>query len=391
MMHFEGIFSTGRRSILILCAFLHGLNHALQLILPPLYVAIRDDLGLEGLSRVMLLGTVYFVVYALVGFPYGVLADRFSKKKILLAGTFLNSFAFVIVAYSRSYSVLLAAMVLGGIGGGTYHPVGNALLSNLFKDTVGRAFGIAGIGSSLGLFVGPIASGFMGMHYGWRVSCLAFAILGMGFAAALVLLMPEEDGKALSQKGEGSAGRTLLAALAPVIIVFGLRDFCFWGVTYLTPTMTQARIGFTEGTAGLVIGLMSLTGAFSQPLAGAISDRFGRQKVLGCALALAGICVLFLPHAGRISIFLLALTSGITLLATVPVIDAAAAEIVPPFMRGRLFGGMMTLGILLGALSPYIVGMIHDAAGGYSAAYLALGLSALLGSALSLFVFSRGS
>jgi MFS family permease len=75
-----------RRLSLVLCAFLHGLNHALQLILPPLYVSIGADLGIEGLSPVMLLGTIYFVVYAVVGLPYGILADRFSKKRMLVLG-----------------------------------------------------------------------------------------------------------------------------------------------------------------------------------------------------------------------------------------------------------------------------------------------------------------
>jgi len=351
-----------RRLSLVLCAFLHGLNHALQLILPPLYVSIGGDLGIDGLSPVMLLGTIYFVVYAVVGLPYGILADRFSKKRML---------------------------VLGGLGGGTYHPVGNALISDLFKDMVGRAFGIAGIGASFGLFFGPFASGFLGERYGWRASCMAFALFGIAVTAAFALVMPDDRREVSTEKYESGQRRALLVAILPVIMVFGVRDFCLWGMTYLTPAMAQTTIGFSVETAGLLIGLMSLTGVVSQPLAGTMSDRFGRRKVIVFSLAAASPCVLLFPHAAQLSIFPLVIAAGFALLATVPVVDAAAAEIVPPSMRGRLFGMMMTLGILLGALSPYAVGVIHDVSGGYALAYLVLGISALLGAGLSLLVFSK--
>jgi len=378
-----------RRLSLVLCAFLHGLNHALQLILPPLYVAIGTDLRIDGLSPVMLLGTIYFVVYAVVGLPYGIIADRVSKKKMLVLGALVNSMAFFLVAYSRSYSVLVVAMVLGGLGGGTYHPVGNALISNLFKDSVGRAFGIAGIGGSFGLFFGPVVSGLLGEHYGWRASCMAFALFGMVVTAAFALVMPEDKRETSSGKDERGQSRALMAAILPVIMLFGVRDFCLWGITYLTPSMAQTSIGFSLETAGLLIGLMSLTGVISQPLGGMLSDRFGRRRVIAFCLAAATPCVLLFPYAGSLFIFPLVIATGFALLATVPVVDAAAAEIVPPSMRGRLFGMMMTLGILLGALSPYVVGVIHDASGGYVPAYLVLGASALLGSGLGVVVLSK--
>lgn len=375
---------------LILCAFLHGLNHALQLALPPLYLSIRDDLRLDGLSPVMLLGTLYFVTYAVTGLPFGLLGDRFSKKKILLMGTLLNSLAFVMAAYCRSYGLLAAAMILAGLGGGSYHPVGNALLSNIFKGTVGRAFGIAGMGASLGLFLGPFAAGYMGQHFGWRLTCLVFGLFGTAVAAGFALLMPEEARSDPSRKEEKVVkGRHLLTALLPLIAIFGMRDFCWWGITYLTPAMSQMNVGFTQQIAGLLVGLMSLTGVISQPFAGTVSDRFGRRTVIASALAVSGLCVMFFPHLGPASLFPLALISGFLILATVPVVDAAAAEIAPPSMRGRLFGITLTVGILFGALSPYVVGVIYDVTGGYSLPYLMMGLSALGGAVFTLTVLSK--
>jgi len=202
--------------------------------------------------------------------------------------------------------------------------------------------------------------------------------------------MPEEPLSGSSGNEEKAvAVRTLLIALLPVVAVFAMRDICWWGLTYLTPAMSQMSVGFSEQMAGLLVGLTSVTGVISQPLAGTVSDRFGRRRVLAVALMVSGVCVAFFPHMGPFSLFPLALISGFMLLGTVPVVDAAAAEIVPPSMRGRLFGITLTIGLLIGALSPYVVGVLYDATGSYTLPYFFMGLSALAGAVLALMVLSK--
>jgi len=371
------------------CALLHGLNHAFQLLLPPLYLSIRNNFRLTGLSPVMLFSTIYFVVYAAMSLPYGFLGDRFSKKKVLIFGAALNSIAFLVAATTQSYTAFMAAMVLAGLGGGAYHPVANALISNLFKGALGRAFGLIGMGASFGLFAGPVLSGFIGEQFGWRMSCLAFAVFGCIVAAFSVLIIPEEPA-VQSRKEESNITLTaLVAPLLPVILVLGLRDFCLWGTVYLTPAMTQMNMDFSKKLAGTLIGIMSLTGVISQPLAGMMSDRFGRRRVVFIALIISCLMVSIFPYLNRIYIFAVAVVSGFMLLGTVPVMDAVCAEIIPPSLRGRLFGVMMTLGLMIGALSPYCMGLIHDIFSGYRMAYLILGFSGLAGAVIVFTVPSR--
>jgi MFS family permease len=96
------------------------------------------------------------------------------------------------------------------------------------------------------------------------------------------------------------------------------------------------------------------------------------------------LSVFTLPFLGSTFVFVAIFISGFTLLSTVPVIDAAAADVVPPAVRGRLFGVMMTFGIMFGAVSPYCMGLIHDLAGGYFWAYLLLTVSGLAGAVMVL-------
>ena len=380
-----------KRLSLLLCAVLHGLNHALQLLLPPLYLAIRDDLGLSGLSRVMLLGTVYFVTYAASGIPYGFLSDRFNKKTILVFGTLVNSLAFLIAASTHSYPVFVTAMILGGIGGGSYHPVANALIANLFRGAIGRAYGLIGVGASLGLFLGPSASGYLGQAFGWKTSCIVFALFGCMVAVAFGLIMPQEEPEPSPEGHVTLPVRSFLVALLPVILVFGMRDFCLYGTMYLTPTLAQMDLGLSQKAAGMLLGLMSLTGVVSQPLSGALSDRFGRRKMIAIFLALSGATVSVFPYMDSITVFPLAFLAGFMLLGTVPMIDAAAADIMPPSVRGRLFGILMTLGIMFGAVSPYMAGVIHDLTGGYPFVYLIIGVAGPAGAAMSFMIPAQKS
>ncbi len=376
---------------LLSCALLHGLNHAYMVILPPLYLSMRDDLRLPNLSRIMLLGTIYLVVYSLMNLPFGFLGDRFSKKKILIFGAVVNSLAFLTVAGAWSYPVMVVAMVLAGIGGGAYHPVANALISTLFRDRMGRAFGFIGMGSCLGLFLGPLISGFIGQRFGWRTSCILFALSGLIIATVSVFTLSDEE-KVLEKQEEAAVPwKSLAVVLLPVILTFGLRDFCLWGAIYLTPAMTQMRLGFSSQTAGALIALMSLTGLVSQPLSGAISDRIGYHRVIFILMVIGGLTVFLFPLVNEAVIFLVTALSGLMMMGTIPIIDAMAAKLIPPDCRGRVFGFMMTLGIMFGAVSPYVTGLIYDQTGNYQTVYFVLGAAALLGAGSVFFIRRRGT
>ena len=375
--------SQSRRSIIIIYAVLHGLNHSFNLILPPLYLSIRDDFELDKLSLVMLFGTIYFITYAVMNLPFGLLADRHSKKKILVFGALLNSIAFLIAAWTRSYNVFLFSMFLAGLGGGTYHPVANALISNVFKGMVGRAFGYIGMGAGIGLFVGPFLSGLIGHHFGWRMSLISFGIFGCLVAAGFSIIMPEDEVSESKEKRKHLTVKAFIMTLAPVVLVFGLRDFSFWGTTAMTPAMSQNIYGFSKQTAGLLLGLMSLTGVLSQPLAGTLSDRFGRRGVVAIALIIAGLIQITLPYLNPIIIFPAAMIAGFMILSTVPVVDAIAAEVVHPSLRGQMYGILLTIGLLIGAFSPYVTGLAYDYEGGYGLAYLLLGAFALAGAIMT--------
>ncbi len=368
---------------LLACAALHSLNHALQVILPPLYLSIKADFGLDLISKVMILGSAYLITYAAVSIPYGIVGDRVNRKLFLVLGAMLNSAAFLLAAAAGSYPVFIVAMVLAGLGGGVYHPLAGSLIASIFKGTEGRAFGFIGMGAGFGLFIGPFASGMLGQQFGWRATCTAFAVTGCLVTMLFAAIMPREE-KPAAHEVEQSAlpMRTVLIAALPLILVGAFRDFSYWGVMFLTPAMTEIELGFSKQAAGSLIGFMNLTGIVAQPLMGSLSDRIGRRRLIGGALFIAAICVGVLPYLRGVPIFIGCIVAGFMMLGSIPPLDAAVAQSVPPLFRSRIYGVMVASAFLFGSFAPSGLGLVHDVTGNYHLPYLLLGGAILVSSLL---------
>ncbi|MGN6759642.1 MAG: MFS transporter, partial [Thermomicrobiales bacterium] len=79
--------------------------------------------------QVGVLSSAFLLVYTLVAFPTGYVADRVSRKKIVAAGVALWSLATALTAIAGNFLVMLVVRSLVGVGEGSYYPAGTALLS----------------------------------------------------------------------------------------------------------------------------------------------------------------------------------------------------------------------------------------------------------------------
>src|SRR4029078_6164719 len=79
---------------------------------------IRREWALSD-TALGLLGTVFTLLYALVGLPLGPLSDRIQRRKILAFGVFLWSLLTAMSGMARSFAQLIVARLGGGRGGAT--------------------------------------------------------------------------------------------------------------------------------------------------------------------------------------------------------------------------------------------------------------------------------
>ena len=165
-----------RTRTLWLSGVLHAFTHLYHVLLIPLYVLILQDerMGFTSVEQSTSLVTILMLSYYLPSYFLGVLADRFSKRKLLAIGLALNGAAFVGLSYSGNYWTAAACVLIGGIGGSFYHPAATALVVRLFPEATGKALGLVGIGASVGFFIGPLYAGWRAAEAGWRAPVFEF-------------------------------------------------------------------------------------------------------------------------------------------------------------------------------------------------------------------------
>jgi len=343
----------------MLCTALHAFTHIYQVALLPLYVLIRKDLNLTGDAQATLLVTVMGVAYFLPSYPMGMLADRFSRKKLLGIGLAINALGFIALAYANSLSMALVCVVLAGFGGSFYHPAATSLIARLYPEATGKALGTAGMGASLGFFIAPFYAGWRAGMSGWRAPVLELGILGLVAAAVFMWLAHDHPTREFQDdinktKEKLFATPTLWVLFLTAAFFFCLRDFSGMGVASLGSLFLQRAHGMDAKQTGIALSCIYLASLISNPIFGSWSDR-GRIRLTAIVLCLAVVTVFVFPHLNSHLLAPALGVYGFFFMASYPIVEAALMESVHDSVRGRVFGLFITIGGLLGNVSHWFV------------------------------------
>jgi FSR family fosmidomycin resistance protein-like MFS transporter len=342
-----------------LCGVLHMFTHLFQVALLPLYYLIQKDLHLDGIERATLLVTAMMAAYYLPSYHAGLLADHWSRKKLLAWGLAVNGLGFVVLSQARNYPMAILGVVIAGIGGSTYHPAATALIAHLFPQKTGKALGLLAIGASVGFFVGPFYAGWRAATAGWRAPILELGIFGM-VGAAFFALLGEADGET-HPHAEPPRERIfnswkLWLIFSAAAFAFSLRDFTGSSMGSLGSLFLQQAKGYTLAQTGAAVSAIFLASAISNPLFGQLSDR-GRLRWAMTLLLIATALVAAFPFVpARWSVAALVLY-GFFFMASYPIVESAVMESVHKSVRGRAFGFFITIGGVVGNLAHWLMGL----------------------------------
>ena len=395
-----------RTRTLALAAVLHTFTHLYQMALIPLYLPVQKFFGRAEVDDATLLVTAMLVAYFLPSYTMGVLADRFSRKKLLTCGLTVNALGFVGLALAPNYATALACVIVAGLGGSFFHPAATALIAQLYPGRAGRALGFLGIGASVGFFIGPLYAGLRAAQTGrWQTPVLELGILGLVAAGLFAWLAEDHGDKAARdavslspQRGEGRGEGWEQADASPAsesgeqhhpspsiplpvegrgkpatspepmfptpalwlmflsaAFIFLLRDFTGSSMSTVGSLFLQKARGFTLAQTGWAISLIFIASAVSNPLFGHFSDG-SRLRWAAGLIIISAVLVAAFPHVPREFVIPTLAIYGFIFMASYPIVEAALMEAVPDSVRGRVFGLFITIGGLLGNLSHYIVG-----------------------------------
>jgi EmrB/QacA subfamily drug resistance transporter len=128
---------------------------------------IQEDLGATQNELVWAINA-YSLAFAALLFTWGVMGDRFGRKRILLIGLVLFGFASALCAFATSPGELIAFRALMGVGGASVMPISLSIITVIFPPQErGKAIGVwaAAVGGAVAL--GPVLGGVLLEHPNW--------------------------------------------------------------------------------------------------------------------------------------------------------------------------------------------------------------------------------
>ncbi|MGD8738281.1 MAG: MFS transporter [Anaerolineae bacterium] len=350
--------------------------------------------SLWGLSytQLGLVGTIRNILQSITAPFWGYVADRFSRKKVIVLGTGLWGIWTLVCGLVSNFGQLLAVRAISGIGLGCLMPATFSLISDTFPPQKrGRALGILeGIGV-LGIVIGTVGLGLMATPDLWRwgfVSLGLFSVISGGLVWLLVdepvrgAAEPELAGKITQE--DAAAFRASLADVPRVLsiptiwvaIAQGLAGTMPWVVMglYFITWLVNER-GMNEQTAsiafaGIVIGtaISNVLGGFLGDWAEGKSPRYGRPFV-GQVSVIGGIPLTYLlfaqtaewpfPAVAALSFVTALIISWSGKGAKEPMMQG----VTPPELRASAFAIVTFIESGFAAIAAYIAGVLADSIG----------------------------
>lgn len=365
----EGAQPEQRRALAVGCgahALHDGFTDIIYVVLPLWQAEFGLSYAAVGLLRSGFTGTM-----ASLQIPATLLAERIGGRVVLAAGTALSGLCFCLAGASVGFPMLLAALLLGGIGASTQHPIGSALVARAYEGKRAiTAIGTYNFAGDIGKMAMPaVATLLLWLTLPWRTTV---AILGLaGFAAAIVILLltprltndPKDQPAAPADAARRSQDATTLrSGFRLLLTIAAIDSLSRAGFMVFVPFLLIAK-GTSVATAGFALTLIFIGGAAGKLVCAWIGARFGiiAAIIVTEILTAAGVLgVLYLPLFPALCILPIV---GVVLNGTSSLTYGSVPRFITPQRRARAFGIFYTGTLGAGALSPTLSGLIGDAIG----------------------------
>ena len=362
-----------------------------RLVLSPLLPTVMAELAITEFQAGVALTTLWGL-YALGQYPSGRLSDALTRKTLLVTGLSLLAVGFVALAGAPDYPLFLLGAAVVGVGAGLYPTPARALVSDLFVERRGQAFGLhTASGDTGGVVAAGLAVAALAVA-GWRSAFAPVVAVLAGVALALHVwgregyTRPATDRDALAN-GLADARATARrlwtnSRMRWLLLAYALYAFTWQSVAGFLPTFLRSAKSFPPGLASGGFAALFVVGALVKPLSGSLGDRFARASVAAGALVVAA-CALagLLVASGTLAVGLAVVVFAAGLMAYPPVAQALLMDTFPDGSMGGDLGATRTVYIGLGSLGPSYVGFVAGRVS-YAAAFAGLLVCLLVSGAI---------
>src|SRR5450755_3028552 len=360
------------RTTLLVLTSLNLLNYADRNELFAVQPLVQDEFHLSKVQIGYL--TSAFLGFYMIAAPFvGPLADRYSRKLIIVLGAMFWSGLTLLTAFTHNYTELLVRHTLVGIGEATFVTIAPTFVADLFaEERRGRILGVFYLALPVGSAAGYLLGGNLGPHFGWRFPFYIAAAPGFLLAIAVLFLKEPKRGQfdSLQETKEratifGLARNPafLAATLGMAAMTFSLGGIQVWMPQFLYSDRhySLAQANFTFGIVIVIDGIVaSLAGGWlGDRLLPRMKSSYYLVSAVGMALGVPFMIVALFVK-GQLVIPAIAVAAFFLLFNTAP-LNAAVINSVGGHIRATALAVNIFIIHILGDVpSPTMMGWVAD-------------------------------
>jgi len=357
--------AANRRSIAFL-NLAHGLDHFVLLIYPTVVIGLQTVYQ-RSYSEMIALSTAAFVAFGVFSLPAGWLADRWSRRNMMVLFYGGCGVSLAGAAFAPNLPALAVALFALGMFASIYHPVGMAMLIEACQAR-GRTLAFNGVCGNLGVSLAAGVSALLATWLGWRAAFLAPAAVCLVVAVVYVALTPDDGHHVKSRKSTPAVSLTprhavLLFGLFTVIALTAGTVFNL--LTIALPKIVDERLAENVPLllAGSVATLVLVCGGLAQLCVGRLVERFAPHNMFAAITFLGFIGNLWAAYADGITLMVALAIAVAAIYGQVTVNDMVLARFTADAWRGRVYAVRYFLLFISAAVAIGMISLLHERGG----------------------------
>ncbi len=357
-------------AVLAAISFSHLLNDMMQSLLPALYPMLKAHYRLS-FGQIGVVTFTYQITASILQPIIGRYTDARPRPYSLSMGMGFTLCGLALLAYARTYPLLLIAAALIGTGSSVFHPESSRVARMASGGRHGLAQSVFQVGGNLGSAVGPLLAAFIVLPYG-QSSVLWFscaALVGMFVLFQVGHWYAQHGLQRLKPRGAGAAAgdktptrKHVTVAMIVLLALIFSKYFYLASLTsyYMLYLISRFHVSIENAQIHLFVFLGAV--AAGTLIGGPIGDRIGRKYVIWGSIVGVLPFTLLLPHANLFWTGVLTVPIGMILASAFPAIVVYGQELLPG-RTGTVAGLFFGLAFGMGGIGAAVLGQIADTAG----------------------------
>lgn len=352
---------------------------------------MRDAMAVDisDLESKVMFGKImaaFMWIYGLMSPISGIVADRVSRKWLIVISLAVWSTVTLLMGYASTYDEIYWLRAAMGVSEALYIPAALSLIADYFTGKqLSLAVGIHMTGLYMGQAVGGFGA-FVAAHLSWQSTFHWFGIVGIVYAFVLMLFLSEKrtvaaTGQQTAQTSLGSMLRENLTAISrslgmlltcvaywAILFFFATSSVPGWATKNWLPTLFADSLGIDMVWAGPVATITIAFASFIGVMVGGpMADRWSRKHLKGRIYTSSIGLALMIPSLvlmGYGTSLVAAVGAGILFGFGYGLFDANNMPILCQFVasrsRGTAYGIMNMSGLFIGAIATNVLGTLAD-------------------------------